>query len=161
MYRRYIIVGVFFFILIGAYFVFFNEKEDKNDYEKYYMSLLDKDSYSEALEGVSLSIVERYNNSKYDYTITLDNVSERQNNVKVLVIDNNCNKDNVRAFPSFGIIDEKNYSLVKDTNNLDNNELKGINLTIGDSEKIEYLLIYYSSNEKEQFVRVKVSNYLG
>lgn len=161
MYRRYIIVGVFFLLLIGSYFVFFNDKETTNDYDKYYLSLISKDNYSDSINGVSLSIDEIEDNNKYSYIITFDNVSEKQENLKILVLDNNCNKEKIKAFPSFGIIDNKNYSLVSANNDIEKKELKGVNLTIIDSDKIEYLLIYYNSNNVEQFVRVKVSNYLS
>ncbi len=160
MYRRYIIVGVFFLLLIGSYFIFFNDKKDNNDYEKYYNSLVEKEDYLDTLEGVNLSIDEIEEASKYNYVITFDGVSEKQSNVKILVLNNNCTKDNVETFPSFGIIDNKDYSLVKENNNLEKKELMGVNLTIIDSDKIDYLLIYYKANNKEQFVRVKVSNYL-
>ena len=154
MYRRYIIVGVFFLLLIGSYFIFFNDKKDNNDYEKYYNSLVEKEDYLDTLDGVNLSIDEIEEASKYNYVITFDGVSEKQSNVKILVLNNNCTKD------SFGIIDNKDYSLVKGNNNLEKKELMGVNLTIIDSDKIDYLLIYYKANNREQFVRVKVSNYL-
>ncbi len=160
MYRRYIIVGVFFLLLIGSYFIFFNDKKDNNDYEKYYNSLVEKEDYLDTLDGVNLSIDEIEEASKYNYVITFDGVSEKQSNVKILVLNNNCTKDSVETFPSFGIIDNKDYSLVKGNNNLEKKELMGVNLTIIDSDKIDYLLIYYKANNREQFVRVKVSNYL-
>lgn len=156
MYRRYIIVGVFFLLLIGSYFIFFNDKGNNNDYEKYYNSLVEREEYSNTLEDVNLSIYE----VDKDYIITFDSVSEKQSNIKILVLNNNCTKDNIETFPSFGIVDNNGYSIVKDNNNLEKKELLGVNLTIIDSDKIEYLLIYYKANNKEQFVRVKVSNYL-
>lgn len=156
MYRRYIIVGVFFLLLIGSYFIFFNDKDNNNDYEKYYNSLVEKEDYADTLDGINLSIYEVDEN----YIITFDGVSEKQDNVKILVLNNNCTKDNIKTFPSFGIVDNKGYSIVKDNNNLEKKELMGVNLTIIDSEKIDYLLIYYKANNNEQFVRVKVSNYL-
>jgi len=161
MYRRYIIVGIVFLLLIGAYFVFFDKDKSDKEYEKYYNKLVDKDNYSDSLDGVSLSVDEIEENSKYSYIITFDNVSERKDNVKILVVDGISNKDNIKYYPSFGIVDNRGYSLILSSEDKGEKEIKGVNLTILESEKIEYLLIYFNSDDGEQFVRVKVSNYLN
>lgn len=159
MYKRYIIVGLVFFLLIGAYFIFFNDRKN-NDYEKYYTKLIEKDNYSDSLSGVNLEIVESLeSNDKYSYIITFDNVSVVNNDVKILVSDGSEYKKDY--FPSFGIVDNKGYSIIPMSEEKGDKQVKGVNLTILESEKINYLLIYYSSNNHEQFVRVKVSNYLG
>lgn len=159
MYKRYIIVGLVFFLLVGAYFIFFNDKKN-NDYEEYYTKLIEKDNYSESLNGVNLEIVESLeSDDKYSYIITFDGVSVANNDVKILVSDGSDYKKDY--FPSFGIVDNKGYSIIPMSDSIEGKQLKGVNLTVLESEKIEYLLIYYSSNGHEQFVRVKVSNYLG
>ena len=160
MYRRYIIVGIVFFLLVGAYFVFFdNDKKDK-EYSKYYNKLVNKEEYSDSLQGVDLTIFESEENDKYSYVVTFDNVSVVNENVKMLIVDNS-KKSSKGYYPSFGIVDNKGYSIIPSSNEKKEKEVKGVNLTVVDVDKIEYLLIYYSSNNVEQFVRVKVSNYLG
>lgn len=160
MYKRYIIVGIVFFLLVGAYFVFFNDKKEDKEYEKYYEKLIDREEYSDSLSGVDLSIVENLeSNDKYSYIITFDNVSIVNNKVKILVSDGSSSSKNY--FPSFGIVDNKGYSIIPVSEEKGDKQVKGVNLTILESEKINYLFIYYSSNGNEQFVRVKVSNYLG
>ena len=160
MYRRYIVIGIVFFLLIGAYFVFFDKDKDNKVYEKYYKKLVDRDNYSDSLSDVSLDIEEIGENNKYSYIVTIDNVSKRQNNVRILIADSNSNKNNVKYFPNFGIIDNKGYALIEN-GEINDKELEGINLTIVDSEKIEYMLIYFASDNGEQFVKVKVANYLN
>lgn len=157
MYRRYIIVGLVFFLLIGAYFVFFDKDKGNKEYEKYYNKLVEKDQYSDVLDGIELSIIEVEENNKYDYMITFDNASEKKENVKILVVNPD---DEGKYFPSFGMLDNKGYSIVCNGEISEEKDIKGVNLTILDSEKIEYLLIYFSSNNNEQFVKVNVVNYL-
>lgn len=159
MYKRYIIVGIVFFLLVGAYFVFFYDKKD-NTYGEYYDKLIEKGNYSDSLNGVDLSIVENIEkDNKYSYIITFDKVSIVNNNVKILVSDGS--EDSEKYFPSFGIVDNEGYSIIPVSEEKGDKQVKGVNLTILESEKINYLLIYYNSNGNEQFVRVKVSNYLG
>lgn len=160
MYRRYIIVGVVFFLLIGAYFVFFDKKEDKNDYEKYYNKLVERQEFKSYLDDVNINIEEiDEGNSKYSYIVTFDGVSSTKSDVKILVLDEECTKDNMEVFPSFGIVENRGYSLVKDgEENIDNKQLKGINLTILDENEIDYFIIYFSSNGVEEFAKVQVSN---
>lgn len=160
MYRRYIIVGVVFFLLIGAYFVFFDKKEDKNDYEKYYNKLVERQEFKSYLDDVNINIEEiDEGNSKYSYIVTFDGVSSTKSDVKILVLDEECTKDNMEVFPSFGIVENKGYSLVKDgEENIDNKQLKGVNLTILDENEIDYFIIYFSSNGVEEFAKVQVSN---
>ena len=93
------------------------------------------------------------------YIITFDGVSVVNNDVKILVSDGGEYKKDY--FPSFGIVDNKGYSIIPMSDSIEGKQLKGVNLTILESEKIESLFIYYSSNGNEQFVRVNVSNYLG
>ena len=160
MYRRYIIVGVVFFLLIGAYFVFFDKKEDKNDYEKYYNKLVERQEFKSYLDDVNINIEEiDEGNSKYSYIVTFDGVSSTKSDVKILVLDEECTKDNMEVFPSFGIVENRGYSLVKDgEENIDNKQLKGVNLTILDENEIDYFIIYFSSNGVEEFAKVQVSN---
>lgn len=160
MYRRYIIVGVVFFLLIGAYFVFFDKKEDKNDYEKYYNKLVERQEFKSYLDDVNINIEEiDEGNSKYSYIVTFDGVSSTKSDVKILVLDEECTKDNMEVFPSFGIVENIGYSLVKDgEENIDNKQLKGVNLTILDENEIDYFIIYFSSNGVEEFAKVQVSN---
>ena len=160
MYRRYIVIGVVFFLLIGAYFVFFDKEKTSKEYKTIYNKLINKTDYSGGIDGVTLSIEEISENSKYSYIVTFDNVEERKNNVKVLVADASSSKDNIGHFPSFGIIDNKGYSLIPNGVNAGEKEFKGLNLTIIDVDQIEELLIYFSSDDGEQFVKVNVSNYL-
>ncbi len=160
MYRRYIIIGVVFFLLVGAYFLFFYDRDNDREYEKCYDSLVERESYEDNLVWVSLSIDEIKEEENYSYIITLDNVISRQNDVKILVVNSNCKKDKIEYFPSFGVVDNKGYSLVLSGEETGEKEVKGVNLTILDSDKIEYLLIYFKGNGIEQFVRIKVSNYL-
>lgn len=160
MYRRYIVVGVVFFLLIGAYFVFFDKKEDKNDYEKYYNKLVERQEFNPYLDDVNINIEEiDEGNSKYTYIVTFDGVSSTKSDIKILVLDEGCTKDNMEVFPSFGIVENKGYSLVKDgEENIDNKQLKGVNLTILDENEIDYFIIYFSSNGVEEFAKVQVSN---
>jgi len=161
MYRRYIAVGIVFFLLIGAYFLFFFEKKDKS-YEKYYSKLVERKSFEDSLNGVNIDIEEiDEGDSKYTYIITFDGVSETKSNVKILVLDEKCSKEKVDNFPSFGIVANKGYSLVKNgEENEENKLIKGVNLTVINKEKIDYFIIYFSSNNKEQFVKVQVSTFL-
>jgi len=163
MYRRYIIVGIVFFLLIGAYFVFFDKEKDNNDYEKYYNKLVEREEFSSYLDDVNLSIEEvEEDNSKYSYIITFDGVEEKKENIKILVIDEECSKEKVESFPSFGIIENKGYSLVKEGNqDVEKKLLKGVNLTIIEKEKIETFIIYFSSGSNEQFVKVNVSDFIN
>lgn len=159
MYRRYLIVGVVFFLLIGAYFVFFDNDKNDKEYKKYYNKLVNRDEYSSELKGIDLSIDEISENNEYSYIITFDNVSVRQNNVKILIVDEQ--KKDSGYYPSFGIIDNKGYSIILNDENREDKEVKGVNLTIVDSDKIENLLIYFFSENTEQFVKIKVGNYLN
>lgn len=129
-------------------------------YEEYYVKLVENHTYNSILEGIDLSIIESEENGKYNYIITLDNVSSRQDDVKVLVIENTATKD-IKYFPSFGIVDNKGYSLIPLVDEKEENEVKGINLTILDTDKIEDLLIYFNSNDREQFVKVRIVDYLA
>lgn len=160
MYRRYIIIGVVFFLLIGAYFIFFDKKEVKNDYKEYYTKLVERQEFNSYLDDVNINIEEIDNgNSKYTYIVTFDGVSSTKSDVKILVLDANCNKENMEIFPSFGIVENKGYSLVKDgEENIDNKQLKGVNLTVLDEDKIDYFIIYFSSNGVEEFAKIQVSN---
>lgn len=160
MYRRYIVVGVVFFLLVGAYFAFFNKDKEDKEYQKYYTKLVEKEVYSNNLDGIDLSIVESEENGKYSYIITLDNASSKVDDVKVLVIEDTTSKD-VKYFPSFGIVDNKGYSLISSGDERDDKQVKGLNLTVLNSDKIENLLIYFSGNGSEQFVKVRVVDYLA
>lgn len=161
MYRRYIFIGMFVLLLVGAYFIFFDKDNRNNDYEEYYTKLLKQESFSNTLEGLSLSVEEIEENGKYSYIITIDEASEKQSDVKVLLLNGNCKEEELEVYPSFGIIDNKDYSIVPKDEEISDKEIKGINLTILEKGKIEYLLIYFLGNGKEQFVKVKVSNYLS
>ena len=157
MYRRYVIVGIVFFLLVGAYFAFFYDKETSKEYEEYYERLVECENYEDHLKGVKVSIDEVEEENRYSYIITFDNVSIKQNDVKILVVGDRNNRD---YYPSFGIIDNKGYSLVNGEVSSEF-EKKGVNLAIVDQNKIETLLIYYSSNNLEQFVKINVSDYLS
>ena len=159
MYRRYVIIGLVFFLLIGAYFVFFDNKKSDREYNKYYSKLVDRDTYNDVLDDVTLSIDEIEEDNKYSYIITFDNVSERKDNVKILIAKENVS-DNEEYFPSFGIISNKGYSIVMNNSVVGENEVKGVNLTILNSDKIESMLIYFFSDDGEQFVKINVVNYL-
>lgn len=158
MYRRYIVVGVVFFILIGAYFVFFNDKKGSNDYEKYYNKLVEREEFVTYLDDVNISVEEIDEGaSKFSYIITFDGVTENQNNVKILVLDSDCSKEKIEEFPSFGIIENKGYSLVKmGDEDIENRKLKGVNLTVLDEEEIDYFIIYFSSDKQEKFIKIQV-----
>lgn len=159
MYRRYIVVGVVFFLLVGAYFVFFNDKKDNNDYERYYKKLVEREEFVTYLDDVNINVEEiDEGDSKFSYVITFDGITENQNNVKILVLDEVCSKEKLEEFPSFGIIENKGYSLVKNgEENIENKKLKGVNLTVLDKEEIDYFIIYFSSDKQEQFVKIQVS----
>ena len=161
MYRRYIIVGAVFFILIGAYFIFFDKDKENDDYEKYYNKLVVNDTFVNYLDDVNLNIQEiGGENDKYTYTITFDGVSEDKNNIKILALADNCSKDKLEKFPSFGIISNKGYSLVKEGNeDEENKRLKGINLVIIDKEKINGFIIYFACDDNEQFVKAQVNDF--
>lgn len=163
MYRRYIVVGVVFFLLIGAYFIFFDKKSNDNEYEKYYNKLLNRTEFSSYLNDVNINIEEiEQENSKYTYTITFGGVTEKKENIKILVLDEKCSKENVEVFPSIGIVSDKGYSLVKEGEQDTNNKLYEIGaLSIADKEKIDIFLIYFNSNGREEFVKVKVSDFLN
>lgn len=158
MRRRYIFIGIFILLLIGAYFIFFYKNNKNNDYKEYYTRLLQQESFSNTLEGLDLSVEEIEENGKYSYVITIDDAMEKYDDVKVLVVNGSCSEEKIEAYPSFGIIDSKGYSLIPKGEKKVEKELKGINLTILETEKIEYLLVYFSGNGNEQFVKVKVSN---
>lgn len=162
MYRRYIIVGVVFFLLIGAYFVFFFGKDSKENYVNYYTKLVKHDEFSEKINGINLSIDEiEESNSTFTYIVTFDNVNENKENVKILILDEDSKEKEKKEYPSFGIISNNGYSIVKSSEQSDEKEVKGVNLTIIEHEKIDNLLIYFSANGEEQFVRINVSNYLN
>lgn len=160
MYRRYIIIGVVFFLLIGAYFIFFDKKEVKNDYKEYYTKLVERQEFNGYLDDVNINIEEIDNgNSKYTYIVTFDGVSSTKSDVKILVLDAACSKENMEVFPSFGIVANKGYSLVKSGEENEGNKLlKGVNLTVIEEDKIDYFIIYFSSNGVEEFAKVQVSN---
>lgn len=149
-------------MLIGAYFVFFNNLDNKDhSYSKCYTKLVNREVYEDNLDNVSLSIVrsDKKENNLYDYVFIFDGVSEKLSNVKIMVVDSNyANRDGY--YPSFGIIDNKGYSLINKDDEKGNKEIKGINLAIVDSSEIDYVLIYFSYDNIEKFVNVKVSNYL-
>lgn len=163
MYRRYIIVGIVFFLLIGSYFIFFNKKDNSEQYEKYYNKLVEREEFTNYLDDVNLSIKEiEEDDSKYTYTITFDGVTSTKSNIKILVLDERCSKDKIDNFPSFGIIDNEGYSLVKAGNeDVENKLLKGINLIAIKREKIDYFIIYFSNDNNEQFAKLKVSDFLN
>lgn len=161
MYRRYIIIGLVLFLLIGAYFAFFDKEDENKEYLKHYNKLVDRENYDSDILGVQISIDEFENEGKYSYIVTFDNVNEIKNNVKILVASGNANKDSKEYFPNFGIIDNEGYSIVPKGTTLKDKQVEGINLAMVEEEKIEYLLIFFYSNNIEQFVKVKVSNYLS
>lgn len=161
MYRRYVIVGIFFFLLIGAYFVFFDKEKTNKEYNKYYEKLVSRKEYKDSLDGIMLSIDEVKENDRYDYIITFDNVDERKDNVKILVVDSKTDKNDKRYYPSFGIVNDQGYSIIKNNEDITGKETKGVNLMILDTDRIEEILIYFSSNENEQFVKINVSHYLN
>ena len=158
MYRRYIIVGAVFLLLVGVYFAFFNDKKGGNEYEKYYNKLVKNEEFSTYLDDVNVSVEEvDEGNNKFSYVVTFDGVSENQNNVKILVLDADCNKEKVEEFPSFGIISEKGFSLVKNgEENSQNKKIKGVNLIVVDEEEIDYFIIYFSSDKQEKFIKIQV-----
>lgn len=159
MYRRYIAVGFFSFLLIGAYFVFFDVKTTKNDYEKYYNKLVEREEFLDYLDDVNISIEEiEQENSKYTYIVTFGGVTSKKENIKILILDEHCNKDKVEIFPSVGIISDKGYSLVKQGNqDKDNNLYEYGVLTVADEEKIDNFIIYFSSKGVEQFAKIAVN----
>ena len=138
--------------------MFFYKGSSADEYENYYNKLINHDNYKGYLDGVNLNIEEIDNgDSRYSYIITFDGASDYQGDVKILVLDENCNKEEIEQFPSFGIIANQGYSLVKKgMENEKEKKLKGVNLTIVDSEKIDSFLIYFGSNSNEQFAKVKV-----
>ena len=162
MYRRYIIVGVVLFLLIGAYFIFFDKKKGGNEYEKYYNKLVEREEFSSYLEDVNIDIKEeKESNSKYTYSVTFDGVSEAKENIKILILDANCSKEKIENFPSFGIVANKGYSLVKDGKGDEENKLlEGVNLSVSNKEKIDYFIIYFASGSNEEFVKVEVATFL-
>ena len=160
MYRRYFIIGFVFFLLVGAYFVFFNKDNNGKEYNKYYKKLVDRETYNNNLNGVSLSIYEIIENDGYVYSVIFDDVNEKENNIKVLVVEANVSKDDVEYFPSFGIIDNYGCALIPQGGQTSAKEKEMLSLNIEYSERIEYLLIYFNGNGEEQFVKVKVSDYL-
>ena len=162
MYRRYIIIGVVFFLLIGAYFVFFDKKEDKNDYKEYYAKLVERQEFKSYLDDVNIDIEEvDEGNSKYTYILTFDGVTSTKSDVKILVLDAECSKEHIEIFPSFGIVENEGYSLVKSgEENIQDKHLKGVNLTVIEEDKIDYFIIYFSSNGVEEFAKVQVSTFV-
>ena len=161
MYRRYVIVGVVFFLLIGAYFAFFDKKEENNDYEKYYKKLVNREEFSSYLDDVNITIKETLqSDSKYTYEIVLGGVTSKKEDIKVLILDDNCKEEIVEFFPSIGIVSDKGYSLVKKgEEDRKNNLFEYARLAISDEEKIDYFIIYFSSNGVEEFARVAVSTF--
>ncbi len=159
MYRRYIIVGFVFFLLIGAYFVFFDKRENKNDYEKYYNKLVERETFVDYLDDVNISIEEIVlDNSKYTYVVTFGGVTSKKENIKILVLDENCSKEKVEVFPSVGIVSDKGYSLVEQgEQDKENNLYEYGVLTIADKEKIDNFIIYFSSKGVEQFAKIAVN----
>lgn len=160
MYRRYIVVGIVFFLLVGAYFILFDKENDNNTYEKYYNKLVNKDEFKNYIDDVNLNIEEIEEDSKYTYIITFDGVSEKKENIKILVLDEKCSKDKIEKYPSIGIVANKGYSLVPNGNEEEENKLfKGVNLTVIDKDKIDTFIIYFSSNGVEEFAKVNVSSF--
>ena len=160
MYRRYIVVGIVFFLLIGAYFVFFDKKAGSNDYEKYYNKLVKREEFNSYLDDVNINVEEQFDaeNSRYSYSVFFDGVNEVKENIKILILDENCSKGKIEYFPSFGIIDNKGYSLVKEGNeDRANKLLEGVRLSVSNKNKIDYFIIYFSSDNIEQFARIAVS----
>ncbi len=146
-------------MLIGAYFIFFDNDKTNKDYNKIVENLAEKENYNEQLIGANLDIEEISEDDKYDYIITIDNVSQKKDNVRVLVMEDiEDYKD--KHFPSFGVIDDKGYSIIPSNEQKREKEIKGLNLTILDSDKIECLLIYFACDGEEQFIRVNVASYL-
>lgn len=163
MYRRYIIVGIVFFLLIWAYFMFFDKKEDNNEYENYYNKLVSNENFISYIDDVNISVEEiDEGNNKYSYIITFDGVNQTKENIKILVLNQECRKDQIEEFPSFGIIANEGYSLVKLGNEDESKKMiKGVNLAVLDKEKIEYFIIYFSHSNLEQFVKIKVSDFIN
>ena len=160
MYRRYIIVGIVFFLLVGAYFILFDKDSDNKEYEKYYNKLVNKEEFKNYIDDVNLNIEEIEEDSKYTYIITFDGVSEKKENIKILVLDEKCSKDKIEQYPSIGIVANKGYSLVASGNEDEENKLfKGVNLTIIGKDKIDTFIIYFSSNGVEEFAKVQVSSF--
>lgn len=158
MYRRYIIVGVVFFLLIGAYFVFFDRRETKNDYQKYYNKLVEREEFLSYLDDVNVNIEEIVQSeSVYTYVVTFGGVTSKKENIKILVLDENCSKEKVEIFPSVGIVSDKGYSLVREgEQDKENNLYEYGVLTIANKEKIDNFIIYFSSKGVEQFAKIAV-----
>ena len=160
MYRRYFIIGFVFLLLVCAYFIFFDKENNSNDYNEYYNKLVSRETYSDSLDGVGLSIYESIDDGEYVYSVIFDDVEEKESNVKVLIVDSMASKDEVKYFPSFGIIDSEGCSLIPEGGQSSIKEKEMLSLNIEYGERIEYMLIYFNGNGEEQFVRVKVSDYL-
>ena len=159
MYRRYITVGIVFFTLVCSYFLFFHKKDTDNEYEEFYEKLVERVEFSNYLDDVNINIEEIDDgNSKYSYIVVFDGVNEVKEDVKILVVDENCSVEIIEYFPSFGIIANHGYSLVKVGNeDEEQKKIKGISLVVSNIDKVNNFLIYFSSNGIEQFVKVPVS----
>ena len=160
MLRRYVIVGIVFFLLIGAYFVFF-DKDENEEYEDVYNKLVGFHNYKSSLNDITLSVDEINEDGKYTYIVTLDNIAMKMDNVKILVVPNGATKDIIGSYPSFGLIDNKEYSIIPSDQQRGDKEIKGVNLMLIDGAKIEELLIYFSSDSCEQLAKINVSSYLN
>ena len=160
MYRRYFVVGLVFLLLVGAYFVFFDKDNSDNEYEVYFSKLVNADNYVDSLSGVDLEVYEVETSGKYVYTMVFSEVLKKESNIKVLVMDDS-QKDDYGYYPSFGIIDNKDCSLVPSGSEKKVNESEGLSLTMEYDKKIEWLRIYFASESGEQFARIRVIDYLN
>ena len=110
---------------------------------------------------ITLSVDEINEDGKYTYIVTLDNIAMKMDNVKILVVPNGATKDIIGSYPSFGLIDNKEYSIIPSDQQRGDKEIKGVNLMLIDGAKIEELLIYFSSDSCEQLAKINVSSYLN
>ncbi len=153
MYKRYITILLFFLVLVGCFFLFFDKKDNKKLYTEYFNKLDSTTHYNNLDENDNLNVKidSDYINNQYHYVINFTSNSTLAN-FKALVIPSS-NREN-DFYPSFGIFDNKDISLVN--NDAKKGETKGVNLVISNKQKVESLKVYVSYNNQEYYYLLNV-----
>lgn len=109
MKKKYILLLLSLFLISGC-----ENKEEatKNEYIAMKNEVLNEKNYKEeALPVDIITTIERINEEKISYKITITNPQENMYNVKVLLVHNYYNED---VFPSIGVFNEQQELLVND-----------------------------------------------
>ena len=134
---------IYLFLLVGAIFLTGCKNKEEHEKEEYVATksnLIKETNYTKK-EDLPLEIVtslNRKNEEEIEFKVTLFNASVNMHDIKVMVVHNYYNEDDL--FPSIGLFNERE-ELLKDIN--ENIELTGIVKTSKSINKLDLELKIY------------------